>query len=84
MVPEIWCGQMGRQTDGWKKLHMEVGAPPKNKNSRKLSFKRQLDSYFFVFPQKVRESLQRMPVMITYYSNKNLCKSMAIPLLKIT
>ena len=57
---------MGRQTDGWKKLHMEVGAPPKNKNSRKLSFKRQLDSYFFVFPQKVRESLQRMPVMITY------------------
>ena len=82
MVPEIWCGQMGRQTDGWKKLHMEVGAPPKNKNSRKLSL--ELDSYFFVFPQKVRESLQRMPVMITYYSNKNLCKSMAIPLLKIT
>ena len=33
MVPEIWCttdGWMDRQTDGRKKWHIEVGAPPKN------------------------------------------------------
>ena len=27
-VPEIWC-VTDRQTDGWKKWHIEVGAPPK-------------------------------------------------------
>ena len=27
-VPEIWCA-MDRQTDGWKKWHIEVGVPPK-------------------------------------------------------
>ena len=32
MVPEIWCATdawKDRQTDGQKKLHVEVGAPPK-------------------------------------------------------
>ena len=28
-IPEIWC-MMDRWTDGWKKWHREVGAPPKN------------------------------------------------------
>ena len=55
MVPEIWCGQMGRQTDGWKKLHIEVGAPPENKNSRKFSFKRQ--SHIFLFFLKKSEKV---------------------------
>ena len=29
MVPEIWCAT-DEQTDGWKKWHKEMGAPPKN------------------------------------------------------
>ena len=29
MVPEIWCATDWRM-DGWKKWHIEVGAPPKN------------------------------------------------------
>ena len=29
MVPEIWCAT-NEQTDGWKKWHKEIGAPPKN------------------------------------------------------
>ena len=30
MAPEIWC-TTDRQMDGQKKWHIEVGAPPKNK-----------------------------------------------------
>ena len=33
MVPEMWCATDGGtdgRTDGWKKWHIEVGAPPKN------------------------------------------------------
>ena len=33
MVPEIWCTMdqwQDRQTDRWKKWHMDEGAPPKN------------------------------------------------------
>ena len=36
MVPEIWCvtdRQMDRWTDRWKKWHIEVGAPPKNRSN---------------------------------------------------
>ena len=37
-VPEIWCatdGQADGQTDGWKKWHIEVGAPPENYENEK-------------------------------------------------
>ena len=49
MVSEIWCGQMGRQTDGLKKLRIELGAPPKNESSRKLLFKRQTHIFLLFF-----------------------------------
>ena len=29
MVPEIWCAPTDQWMDGWKKWHIEVGAPPK-------------------------------------------------------
>ena len=70
-----------RQTAGKSYIWSWV---PHQKIKIQESYHLELDLYFFVFPQKVRESLKRMPVMITYYSNKNLRKSMAIPLLKIT
>ena len=44
MVPEIWCtidGRMEGWTDRWKKWHIEVVAPPKNKHTV-LSLKIQL------------------------------------------
>ena len=37
-VPEIWCA-IDRQTDGWKKWHKEVGAPPKNQVNHKYIYK---------------------------------------------
>ena len=35
-VPEIWCTMDGR-TDGRKKWHIEVGAPPNKDNTLKIS-----------------------------------------------
>ena len=35
-VPEIWCAMDG-WTDGWKKWHAEVGAPPKKKKHSNIA-----------------------------------------------
>ena len=34
-VPETWCAK-DRRTDGQKKWHIEVGAPPKNAPGKKM------------------------------------------------
>ena len=41
MVPEIWCATDGRtdkQTDGWQKWHVEVGAPPKKRKIKRFLY----------------------------------------------
>ena len=41
MVPEIWCATDGwtdKQTDGWQKWHVEVGAPPKKRKIKRFLY----------------------------------------------
>ena len=49
-LPEIWCtidGQADRQTDGWKKWHIEVSAP--HKNVVNTTFKHKINIFFSLY-----------------------------------
>ena len=50
IVPEIWCAMDGQtDTDGWKKWHIEVGAPPKKLKAtlKKPKWPLEITSRFF-------------------------------------